>query len=323
MISDPLVKELEVRTSGYDRMDEIRSHLKSRPQGTGIMSVSFRPTDVVVTTFPKSGTTLMQHMTYQIAALSGGGPEFDRTGLHFPDLSVVSPWVDYIPQIGVPPCETTPRLFKTHSSIAAFPPAAARRHIVVVRDPAAYPSSWLDFVFDGLVPQAKAHGPDVREATFHACVEMDLLTPTSDLAASVMGPWHQFVQTSVLPLRENVLIVFYENILADFAGSVRTVAGFMNCALDEPAVLDVVARCNRKAMAGDARFACRIENKCFGVKDDLSKAKPERTDGFKRYELKSEHIEQLEEMNMTAFGVRTYKEFREMIVKKQWKLFNR
>lgn len=320
-VTNPYSNAKEVQQAGYRCINHIKEHFASRPKPTGIARHEYRPSDTIVTTFPKSGTTLLQHMAYQIVALSGGGPSFDRTGSEFSDLSVVSPWIEFIPQIGNKPCETTPRIFKTHAPVTAFS-AHDCQHIVVVRDPTAYPSSWLDFVFNAFVPNAADLGDDVREAAFHACVEMDLLTPCDD-AAAALGQWHTFVKSSVLPLRENVLVLFYENIVADITGTVRTVASFIDCSLTDDAVHEVVKRCDRSTMANDSRFFCRIENKCFGVGVDVPKAKKARQDGFRRFRVKEENVKALEDMNMRTFGVRTYQEFRDLVIKKQWEMFHR
>lgn len=307
--------------------EKLQNHFDSRVKATGIEQHDYRPTDVIVTTFPKSGTTVMQHISYQIAALSGGGPSFDRTGQHFPDLYIVSPWLDYIPQIGLPVTEMNPRVFKTHSPVSKFPNDAAK-HIVVVRNPSSYPASFLDFIFEAVVPEAVNAPENVRAAIFNQCAVSHLTTPLqpvpgSDDPTPVLGKWHSFVVNSVFPLRENVLIVFYETLVSDFHGTVKNIANFMGCKLSDDAVEEVARRCERSAMARDPRFFCKIETKAFGMDKLVAKAKNVHNSGYKRFKISSEQVDILCDMNLKAFGVRTYEEFKEMVSKKQWEMFRR
>lgn len=310
MVTASFRDEAKLRERGEQCIGHIARSFAARPEATGIATFDYRPTDVVVTTFPKSGTTLTQHMAYQIAVLSRGGPALDRTGLEFPDLSAVSPWLDYIPAIGVaPPSDMCPRVLKTHSPVSAFS-ARPSKHVVIVRNPVDYPASWLDFVFDAMVPGAAALGSAVRNAAFHACVRHDLLCPVDSAG---LGRWHHFVRHSVLPPRPNTLVLFYDDITADMHSAVHALARFMHCRLAPCDVDRVVARCDRKRMADDSRFACKIENKCFGITSDLMKAKPLRRDGFKRFALDPDELRRLEDMHMNAFGVRTFKELKSLI----------
>lgn len=311
-------KDDSVYEAGQRCLDSILNHFVHRPKATGIQEHKYRPTDVIITTFPKAGTTLTQQMAYQVVSLSGGGPSFDPTGKEFADLAIVSPWIDYIPVIGIPPCETSPRVLKTHAPVTAFEGHKCR-HVVVVRNPESHPGSWLDFLFDSMVPNAESVSKEVREATFHASAEHNLLTPITDEG---LGKWHYFIKNSVFPLQENVLVLFYEDIVADMEVAVRSLASFMGCKLEPEKVKEVVRRCDRNLMVRDPRFFCRIESMRFGTVCDLPKAKPAERQGFKKFRMTEDAVKRLEDMNMKAFGVRTYKEFRDMIRKQQSSAFN-
>lgn len=103
-----------------------------------------RPTDVIITSPPKAGTTFMQQMTHQI-----------RTGgdMNFTDIYDVSPWILVNPLYSgdaanvVQPWQ--PRLFKNHQPLSEF---QAGRHIVLVRDPATIFQSTYKFCSDKRLP---------------------------------------------------------------------------------------------------------------------------------------------------------------------------
>lgn len=307
---------------------QLEEHFSGRPKATGIQEHHYRPSDVIVTTFPKSGTTLMQHISYQIAALSGGGPSFDKTGLKFPDLYVVSPWLDFIPQIGLPVCEMNPRVFKTHSPVSSFP-ARAAKHIVVIRNPVTYPASFLDFILEAVVPESATASEEVRRAIFDHCADTNLVTPMASSCGELghpqptVGKWHAFILNSIFPLTDNVHVVFYEDLIADFVETVRRIAAFMGCPLSTESIEEIGRRCERETMANDERFHCKIECEAFGIRTLVSKAKPLHHTGYKRFRVSGDVARSLEEMNVAAFGVRTYDEFKEMITKKQWEAFRR
>lgn len=47
-------------------------------------------------------------------------------------MNDVGPWFEHLPQMSGSPCESFPRLFKSHSPYTVFPAAYQKRHIVVI-----------------------------------------------------------------------------------------------------------------------------------------------------------------------------------------------
>lgn len=321
-------KEEEAYETAKNYWTQLEEHFKGRQKPTGVAEHQYRKTDILVTSFPKAGTTLMQFISYQIAVFSGGGPTFDKTGLNFPDLYVVSPWLDFIPQIGLPVYEMHPRVFKTHVPVSSFTPHVAK-HIVVIRNPVTYPSSFLDFMIEAIVPETASASEDVRRALFDHCSCANLITPVASSKGEFndphpsVGKWHAFILNSIFPLRENVHIIFYEDLMANFVETVRRLAAFMECPLSTESIEEIARRCDRNVMAKDKRFCCKIECEAFGIKTLVSKAKPIHTAGFKRFRVSHEVAQRIEEMNLAAFGVQTYDEFKQLITKKQWEAYRR
>ena len=88
--------------------------------------------DVFITSWGKSGTTLMQQMFHQIrmiAATGDGDMDFD-------DISRMTPWEDSAPVIDMDPNlpqRAVPRGFKSHREYERLP--AGRRYVITLRDP--------------------------------------------------------------------------------------------------------------------------------------------------------------------------------------------
>ncbi len=109
------------------------------------MGALVAPGDVYITSWAKSGTTLMQQMFHQIrmvAATGAGDMEFD-------DISRVVPWEDTAFLIDfdmTAPQRATPRGFKSHREYERLAPDA--RYVVTLRDPKETYVSFYRF-FDG------------------------------------------------------------------------------------------------------------------------------------------------------------------------------
>lgn len=256
------------------------------PRPTGLQHYCPRPTDIIIATFPKAGTTLVQNMAYQIIVTTGGAPAFDPDGTNFSDLGEVSPWVDFGPEFGIMDSPTDPRTFKTHGPIQAFD-VNKSKFIYVVRDPHAYPASWLNFVVDWLSDEPVTD-PQVREHIFHEFVRINLLGIKPDNIGDVhvrsnmlgddevgekitradqleLGPWFQHVKDWTGTPRQNLLVLFYEDIVEDMAATAKRIAIFMGRTLSDAGLKTVLERCDRNTMAADEKFRDKIAAKCFGL----------------------------------------------------------
>ena len=97
-----------------------------------------RPTDVVVLSFPKTGTTWTQNCCEQLRTRAGG---YD-----FDDITIRQPWIEFAHDLGqdldndqVAP----PRIFKSHQLLSAVNPGG--KYLCIVRDPEATLMSWFAF----------------------------------------------------------------------------------------------------------------------------------------------------------------------------------
>ena len=116
----------------------------------GFAPVAYRPYepeagDVFLTSWAKSGTTLMQQMFHQLrmAAVNGAGD------MDFDDISRMTPWEDAAPIVDfdmTAPQRASPRGFKSHREYERLPPGM--QYVVTLRDPKETYVSFHRF-FDG------------------------------------------------------------------------------------------------------------------------------------------------------------------------------
>ncbi len=86
--------------------------------------------DIFITSWAKSGTTLLQQMFHQIRTAAGGGD------MDFDDISRVLPWEDTAQLIGFDmqaEQRAAPRGFKSHREYERLP--AGKRYVISLRDP--------------------------------------------------------------------------------------------------------------------------------------------------------------------------------------------
>jgi len=183
-----------------------------RAKKTGWRSVDLTDDDIVVTTYPKSGTNWMMQIAQQ--TLRRGEAEFD----HIHD---VIPWPDApLPSLPEPRPSAGPRVIKTHCELDELPFSPDARYLLIIRDPKdVFVSSYhfVNGVLNGLLPCR--------------------LTP-QDWLAKFMGPkplmgcWaaHTASWWSVHD-RPNVLPFTFRQMKADLPGTVDAVCEFAGLSL--------------------------------------------------------------------------------------------
>ena len=172
--------------------------------------------DVIISTYPKSGTTWAMQMTYQIGYLGDG--EFEH-------IDRVVPWPDKLvplenPEVGdlshLADSPSALHVIKSHLEAAFVPYTAEAKYINVVRNPKDMLVSLVHFengfnklLFDDVVP------PQVWIDTF-----------SSD--KFIYQSWPMFIDSWwSLRERDNVLILFYEEMQADRRGTIEKIAEFV------------------------------------------------------------------------------------------------
>jgi len=335
--SETLTRE-QAKDKAKILVDRVIDRPKKFPQPTGFDLYVPRDTDLVVSTFPKSGTTLTQQLTYQTVIATGGAGPTDPDGMTFDDICEVAPWVDFGPDHGFVDFDSNPRVFKSHATPTLFKDNI-QKHIVVIRNPEAYPASCLDFLFEEWSGEKEVTETIVLEEVYHQFLAIRLLGLGDGFGFPFdnddvnhkdekkegeeklpVGPWFLHAKGWVEGMRSNTLFLFYEDIVKDMGGSARKIAQFMGRELSEEGEKQVVERCDRGYMSMDPKFKCTLENKALGFGANAWKAKPKTRNGFKQFKPVPEEIEQLKLRFKQEFGVEDYDSFKEMVYNKQKEL---
>ena len=174
-----------------------------------------RPTDIIVATFPKTGTTLV---TWVCHLLRTGGTKSDLSGLE--TLYEVVPWPLLSWDIGYDPnidgSQFFPRVFKSHLRMASV--YRGCKYIVTIRDPAKTVLSFYNFFLAKQVPVA---------------LEMDFSTFCTDTPfvkgregrASI---WEYYQEYHALRHCPSVLVLVYEDLVRDMPTQIARIAQFMD-----------------------------------------------------------------------------------------------
>ena len=220
-------------------------------------AINFRPDDVIISTYAKSGTTWMQQIVSQLIF---GGEE----GL---DVSAMSPWVDLriMPAEAIAALNQQPhrRFLKTHLPVDAllFNPQA--KYIYVARDGRDVVWSLYNHhvhanqaFFDainntlGRVGPALGPAPDNVVTYFNDWLEGDG-APFWSFWENVRSWW----QIRALP---QVKMVHFSDLKRDLEGSIRSIAHFLDIELDGPTFAKVMDHCSFAYMKDHAELAAPL-----------------------------------------------------------------
>jgi aryl sulfotransferase len=224
-------------------------------------AVRHRPGDIVISTSAKAGTTWMQRIVSLL--IFGTGP--------LPDLlSKVSPWIDcrytepldeVVARIGA---QRHRRFLKTHLPVDALPFSDDVRYIVVGRDTRdVFMSLWNHYrnYTDVLYEMTSAGDPP--GGPLPRCPD-DLRRLWSQWATRGSFDWesdgwpfwsHHYHAAAWWPHRhrENVLLVHYNDLLADLDAQMRRVAGHLGMPVDERAWPELVDAARFESMKSSVR----------------------------------------------------------------------
>lgn len=200
----------------------------------------WRPDDIYIATFPKSGTTLVQMILYQLTT---------EGRMDFPHIDAVAPWIEarFLKgghrQLEALP---SPRVFKTHLPFHRVPQGA--RCIYVLRDlPAVAVSAYHHVrMMNGQVP-------------------LDRFIRRFAAGKTSIGSWGEHT-ASWWPHRHDpdVLFLTFEELVKDLEGTVRRIAEFCAIELDEARLPEILDRCSLSSMRAhqekfDPRFAGNLD----------------------------------------------------------------
>ncbi len=197
---------------------------------TGYKPYAPQPGDVFITSWAKSGTTLMQQMFHQLRTADRGGD------MDFDDISRVLPWNDTAEMLGfdmTAPQPAMPRGFKSHRHYEGLP--AGMRYIVSLREPKDTFVSFYRFmngwhIEDGAIPMAEflpiwmSGGPGGVDYFTH-----------------LLSWWNRRNQT-------DTLLTTYRAVVQDRPAAIRGMAQFLGLEVTSEALAMIEQRTSREFM---------------------------------------------------------------------------
>lgn len=190
------VEGIERRMAGFATREGVQRGLDFR----------LRPDDILIATYPKAGTTLMQQIVHGLR--TGGDMDFD-------EITEVVPWIEVAHDVGLDldaRQRAQPRAFKTHLSRDLAPKNG--RNIFVVRDPVDSLVSFFHF-FSGWVfePGTVSIRDFALDFVFHG-------TRSGRYWEHLVSWWPE-------RLDPDTLWLCFEDIVADLPAATARVAAFL------------------------------------------------------------------------------------------------
>lgn len=205
----------------------------------------YRPKDVIVTTYPKSGTTWMKQIAVQIGYLGDGDYDHIDDVVPWPDKLVPQEGPELNDISGLSDSPTGIHVIKSHLEADYVPHESGVRCICVIRDPkdtlvsvVHFENGFNKLLFDHTIP--------VKEWVAAFQTEQFIYQPWAMLTDS----WWK------LRDRDNVLVMFYEDMKRDPQSAVTQVAEFLGVELTTAQFDKVLEKSSFSYMkANDSKFA--------------------------------------------------------------------
>lgn len=232
-----------------------RSHVSAIEDSRRWKEFQHRPTDIIVSTPPKSGTTWTQGIVASLLEPDGAaqGEMLSRTrwiDARFNPTEVVLAELD---------AQTHRRSIKTHSPADCVPVFEACKYIVVYRDGRDALMSWANHrskmrpeVMDMLNESATAEGIDAMPRAWDGTLD----TLFDEWASGQSSITHL---ASWWPMRDKPFVHFlhYNDLSADLDGEIRRLARYLAVDITEAQWPAVVERCRIDRMRDDAHESGR------------------------------------------------------------------
>jgi Sulfotransferase domain len=203
-----------------------------------------RPTDILIVTAPKAGTTWMQQILHQLR--SGGDSNFIAIDAVVPWLEFPRPDADRRTLLAQYEALPDPRAFKTHCTYEQAPGGVSIARIVLSsRDPRDCCLSFYHHLL-GMTDAARASFGIEPPASFEEHVDQWLAA----------GAWYRNVR-SWWPYHNhpNLLWLCYEDMKADLGAGIERIRAFLGWPLPEAARARVLEHCSFAWMkAHDRKF---------------------------------------------------------------------
>ena len=283
------IEEIARLMSACDREASIQQGLAFQP----------RPTDVLISPFPKCGTTWTQQIVHGLRT---------RGSMEFDEITAVVPWLEMAGFMGIDldAPQPHPRAFKSHMSWHKIPKGG--RYIYVVRNPGDALLSFYRFFEGWWFETGSISITEFFEGWF----------VPGDYWSHLASWWDQHENN-------NVLILCFETMKENPVAAIRLIARFLDIALDNE-LLEIVTRQSSFEFmkAHQHQFDEHLMNEAFqracGLPPggDSSKVRKGRV-GDHRHELPAEVLASLDhywrEKIEHRYGLRGYDDLRVAIAR--------
>lgn len=264
--------------------------------------LAFKPqrNDIIISPYGKCGTTLLQQIAHGLRT---------RGSMEFDEITAVTPWIEIAYDVGwdLEAAQVAePRVYKSHLSWHDVPKGG--RYICSFRH---YLDAYISFYrfFEGWF---------FEPGTIDLETLLSWRWPPSEM--DTMGYWYHLASWWEQHDNENVLLLCYEDMVADLPGTVRQVARFMEIDLDDELFELVVRQSSREFMLAhshqyDAQHIAKIGGKRAGLPPaiDSNKVTP-GTPNNARYQLSTRLKNMLDdiwrEQIQPKYGFENYKDLR-------------
>jgi aryl sulfotransferase len=222
-------------------------------QGQGLNSTHWqryqpRQGDIIIATYPKSGTTLTQEIVRQLIFAGQAVPERDEVALWD-----ISPWMDarWAPMDELlAKLEAQPhrRFIKSHIALDGLPYFPQAKYIVVGRDARDvamslwnHYASFTDTAYaianytPGLVGEPLPRSPENIHQFWQTWITRGL-HPWESEGYPFWGNMHLVQSWWNYRHLDNILFVHYADLLANLAGEIQRIANFLDIAVDDEAI---------------------------------------------------------------------------------------
>lgn len=232
---------------------EILHHIMLQPYWDS-RTMKARSTDVLVVSWPKTGTTWTQEITYLVAN------NCDFAKAKAAPTEVRFPYIE-IPICGIPAIEKAedPRLIKSHLPYELIPQNfldSKTKMIYIARNPKDTIISFFHFLnMLGYVAYSGPLKPFVKDF----CNDLMMY---SSFAKNVLSFWNRRHQ-------DNILFLLYEDLSKDLQAGVRKIADFLGKEVTEENVAKIAAHCSFDSMVKNPM--ANYSNKGAAVKNPDAK----------------------------------------------------
>ncbi|KAM4629925.1 sulfotransferase family 5A, member 1 [Polymixia lowei] len=216
----------------------LSGHLHTQDSLQYALRFPFRDTDILIATYPKSGTTWMQEIVTLIR--SRGDPHLSQTVQNW----ARAPWLEqYYSAALLEACPQGPRVLTTHLPHHLLAPAlqgSKAKVVYVSRNPKDVVVSYYHFhKMARFLPEPTSF--------------QDFLNGFLD-GTLYYGSWFNHVKgwTSQTSTMDNMLHITYEDMLLDPRSSIERLSAFLQCPLVEEEMNSCLRHCSFSTMKGNS-----------------------------------------------------------------------